>query len=163
MLRRLLPHPLLTLALTLLWLLLVNGYSLGSLIFGFLLGLAIPLLTAAWWPDRPRIKNVWAAVEFMLIVLLDIVRSNITVARIVLFKPNSALRPAWICIPLDVRSPEAITILAGTITMTPGTVTSDMSQDGRMLLVHCLDAPDPDAVRDAIKSRYESRLMRIFG
>ena len=44
----------------------------------------------------------------------------------------------------------------------PGTVTADMSADGRSLLVHCLDATDADAIRDDIKSRYETRLMRIF-
>lgn len=163
MLRRLFPHPLLTVALTVLWLLLVNGFSAGSLIFGFLLALVIPLLTAAWWPDRPRIKSLRATAEFLGIVVWDIIMSNIVVAKIVLFKPNRALQPAWITIPLDIRSPEAIAVLSGTITMTPGTVTCDMSQDGRMLLVHCLDAPDPDAVRDSIKWRYESRLMRIFG
>jgi multicomponent K+:H+ antiporter subunit E len=53
-------------------------------------------------------------------------------------------------------------MLAGTITMTPGTVTADMSACGRVLLIHSLHAPDPDAIRDDIKSRYETRLKRIF-
>jgi len=68
-----------------------------------------------------------------------------------------------VTIPLDLRSPEAITVLAGTITMTPGTVSADLSADGRALLVHCLDADHPDAVRDEIKTRYERRLKEIFG
>ena len=64
--------------------------------------------------------------------------------------------------PIELKSPEAIALLAGTITMTPGTVTADMSSCGRVLLIHSLHAPDPDAIRDDIKSRYESRLKRIF-
>ena len=65
-------------------------------------------------------------------------------------------------LPLELRSPEAISVLAGTITMTPGTVSCDLSADGRSLLVHCLDAPDAeDAVR-AMKDRYEARLKEIF-
>ncbi len=60
------------------------------------------------------------------------------------------------------RMVEAISLLAGTITMTPGTLTADVSADGRTLLVHALHAPDPDAVRDEIKTRYEARLKRIF-
>jgi multicomponent K+:H+ antiporter subunit E len=67
-----------------------------------------------------------------------------------------------VTVPLELRTPEAITTLAGTITMTPGTLTADVSAEGHALLVHCLDAPDPDAVRDEIKSRYERRLMEIF-
>jgi multicomponent K+:H+ antiporter subunit E len=88
--------------------------------------------------------------------------ANVQVAMVILFKANANTRPAWVTIPLDLKTPEAITVLAGTITMTPGTVSSDLSADGRSLLVHCLDAPDPEAVRDEIKARYERRLMEIF-
>ncbi|HMO06776.1 MAG TPA: Na+/H+ antiporter subunit E [Paracoccaceae bacterium] len=162
MLRRLFPHPYLTLLLILTWMLLVNGWALGSLVFAIILGTIIPILTAPYWENRPHLRSIPAMAEYVLIVLWDIVVSNFIVARIVLFMPNSQLRPAWIAVPIDLRTPEAITVLAGTITMTPGTVTSDMSGCGRVLLVHCLHAPDPDSVRDGIKSRYEARLMRIF-
>jgi multicomponent K+:H+ antiporter subunit E len=92
----------------------------------------------------------------------DVIVANFQVARIVLFMPKDKIRSAWVTVPLDLRAPEAITLLAGTITMTPGTVTADMSACGRVLLIHSLHAPDPDAVRDDIKSRYEARLKRIF-
>jgi multicomponent K+:H+ antiporter subunit E len=95
-------------------------------------------------------------------VLWDICLANLQVARIILFVPNAALRPAWVTIPLDLRAPEAITVLAGTITMTPGTVSSDLSACGRALLVHCLHAPDPAGVVTDIKTRYEARLKEIF-
>ncbi|MDT8857092.1 Na+/H+ antiporter subunit E [Paracoccaceae bacterium Fryx2] len=162
MIRKLFPHPFLTLALIVTWMLLVNGTKLGSLIFALLLGIAIPALTAAYWPDRARMRNVPAIFGYIAVVLWDIVKSNIVVARVVLFVPRAALQSAWISVPLDLRSPEAIAVLAGTITLTPGTVTADTSACGRALLVHCLHAPDPDAVRDEIKSRYEARLKRIF-
>jgi multicomponent K+:H+ antiporter subunit E len=91
-----------------------------------------------------------------------VIVANFQVARIVLFMPRDRIRSAWITVPLDLTSPEAITLLAGTITMTPGTLTADMSACGRALLIHSLHAPDPDAVRDDIKARYEARLKRIF-
>ncbi|MBL4915671.1 Na+/H+ antiporter subunit E [Szabonella alba] len=162
MLRRLYPHPFLTLLLIVSWMLLVNQAKLGSLLMAVILGTVIPLLTAPYWPNRPALRNMPALAGYLAVVIYDIVKSNFIVARIVLFMPNSQLRPAWVSIPLDLRTPEAITVLAGTITMTPGTVTSDMSEDGRTLLVHCLHAPDPDGVRDEIKTRYEARLKRIF-
>lgn len=162
MLRKLLPHPGLSVLLILTWLMLVNEFKWGSLVLATILAILLPLLTAPYWPNRPLIKNWPAAAEYVAIVLWDIVKSNITVALIVLFRPAAKLNPLWVRVPLDVTSPEAITVLAGTITMTPGTVTADLSADGRSLLIHCLDATDADAVRDDIKTRYEARLKRIF-
>jgi len=162
MLARVLPHPLLTLTLTVVWLMLANDLSLGGLVMGAILGVAIPLMTRAYWPDRPRIRRPFGMLAYVALVLWDVAVANIVVALIVLLKPVSRIRPAFVTIPLDLRTPEAITMLAGTITMTPGTVTAEISADGRALLVHALDAPDPDAVRDEIKSRYESRLKEIF-
>ena len=132
------------------------------LALGLLLGIAIPILTSAYWPNRPKLRRPLKFVAYAMVVLWDICVANLVVARLILFRRNANLRSAWVVIPLDLRSPEAITVLAGTITMTPGTVSSDVSACGRALLVHCLDAPDPDAVRDEIKSRYESRLKEIF-
>ena len=100
--------------------------------------------------------------SYALLVLWDIIIANIQVAWIVLTRPNAKLRPAWVVIPLDLQQPEAITVLAGTITLTPGTVSADLSEEGHSLLVHALDAPNPDAIRDEIKNRYERRLMEIF-
>lgn len=162
MLRRLFPHPYLSILLTVIWLMLANDFSRGGLVFGLFLGIVIPILTAAYWPDRPKLSNPLKIVEYIGIVIYDIVMANITVAGIVLFKRVEDIHPAWIAVPLDLRSPEAITVLAGTITMTPGTLTADLSDDGHALLVHCLHTDDPDGVRDEIKSRYERRLMEIF-
>lgn len=162
LLRRIFPHPHLTLLLTLVWVLLANAPSLNSLVFGLILGIVIPFITQPYWPDRPKLRNWPMVVEYMLVVLWDIVMANVTVAGIILFKRDADRKPAWISIPLELRSPEAITVLAGTITMTPGTVSCDLSERGLNLLVHCLDAPDPDAVRDEIKQRYERRLKEIF-
>jgi len=162
MIRRILPHPLLTLLLVLVWQMLVNKVTPGNLVLGLILGIIIPLLTAPYWPDRPRLRRPFKIIEYVAVVLWDICKANVIVAMIILFRSNTNLKSTWIVVPLDLTSPEAITVLAGTITMTPGTVTSDLSRCGRALLVHCLDAPDPDAVRDEIKTRYERRLKEIF-
>ena len=162
MLRRLLPHPLLTLALTLVWLGLVNKVTVGNVVLGLFLGLVVPVLTAPYWPNRPRIARPLKVIEYVLVVLWDIVVANVQVALIILFKPNDKIRSAWVSVPLDLTSAEAITVLAGTITMTPGTVSVGLANDGSAILVHCLHADDPEAVRDDIKARYERRLKEIF-
>lgn len=162
MIRRILPHPILSLTVALVWMLLVNRFAWGSLVFALILGLVVPAATAPYWPDRARIGSPLRILAYVGIVLWDIVKANIAVARIVLFMPRRELRPCWLPVPLDLTSPEAITALAATITLTPGTVSCDLSEDGRALLVHCLHAPDPDSVLDEIKTRYEARLKEIF-
>lgn len=162
MIARILPHPLLTLLLIVAWQMLVNRITAGTLVLGSLLGILIPILTSAYWPDRPRLRHPLKVFSYVMIVLWDICVANVVVARTILFRRNSELRSNWVTIPLELSSPEAITVLAGTITMTPGTVSSDISSCGRVLLVHCLDAPDPEAVRREIKHRYERRLKEIF-
>jgi multicomponent K+:H+ antiporter subunit E len=163
MMRMLYPHPLLSALLVITWMLLVNRNALGSLLMAVILATVIPLATAAYWPNRPHLRRPLALIPYLALVLWDVIVANIQVARIILFLPADQIRSAWITVPLDLTAPEAITLLAGSVTMTPGTLTADMSKDGRALLIHALHAPDPDAIRDEIKSRYEARLIRIFG
>lgn len=156
------PHPLLTVILTVVWVMLQNQFSAGMVVFGVILGIIIPRITAVWWPDRPQGFRALKMLSYILLVIWDIIVANIHVAWIILTKSNDSLRPAWVEVPLDLRAPEALTILAGTITLTPGTVSADFSNEGKSLLVHALDAPDPQAVCDEIKNRYERRLKEIF-
>ena len=162
MLRTVFPHPLLSLFLLVVWLGLVNKVTPGNVLLGVVFGIVIPMLTAPYWPDRPRLARPLKIAEYVLVVLWDIVVANFQVAAIILFKRNADIRSAWITVPVELTAPEAITVLAGTITMTPGTVSAMLSADGRAILVHALHADDPDAVRDAIKDRYERRLKEIF-
>lgn len=162
MLRRLFPHPLLSLLLVVTWMLLVNQFKIGSVVMAVILAIIIPMLTAPYWPNRPGIKHIPAFAAYVLLVMWDIMKANIEVARIVLFMRNDKIDSRWISVPIDLKTPEAITVLAGTITMTPGTVTADMSSCGRVLLIHALHAPDPEGIISEIKTRYEARLKRIF-
>jgi multicomponent K+:H+ antiporter subunit E len=162
MIARLLPHPWLTVVLTVVWLLLINTVSLGDVLLGLLLGIAIPAVTAPYWPDRPTLRHPVKIGVYVLIVIWDVIKANFIVAGLILFRRNEDLQSRFITVPLDLRTPEAITVLAGTITMTPGTVTADTSACGRALLIHCLHAPDPEAVIAEIKDRYERRLKEIF-
>lgn len=162
MIARLLPHPLLSAVVAIVWIALVNEISLGSLLFGMLLGIVIPLFTSAYWPQRPVVRRPLKVLEYALIVLRDIAMSNVQVAYLVLFRSGDSLRSRFVTVPIDLQSPEAIAVLAGTITMTPGTLSADIAADGSAILVHCLEADDPDAVVAAIKDGYERRLKEIF-
>jgi len=161
--QRWLPHPLLTTGLVLLWMLLLNEFSIGGLAVGIVLGMAIAILTSHFWPERPKVRSWPKVFRFLVLVVWDVIVANVIVAKLVLFSPVGKLNTRWVAVPLDLKTPEAIAILAGTITMTPGTVSADVSADGRSLLVHCLDAPDAEVAVREMKARYETRLMEIFG
>lgn len=158
---RWLPHPASSAALLAIWLMFNNTIAPAHILLGAFLGIAIPWLTRAFWPEELRLSHPMAALRLTFVVLYDIVIANVTVARLIL-GPVSALRPAFVEVPLQLQSPYAISALASMITLTPGTVSADLSQDRRTLLVHALDVDDKDALVAEIKRRYETPLMEIF-
>lgn len=162
LLRKIFPHPYLTLLLAVVWIILMNSYTPGMAVFGLILGVLIPFVTAPWWPDTPKGFNLLKMIGYVLIVIWDILASNLRVAWLIVTVPADKLNSTWIVVPLDLVQPEAITILAGTITLTPGTMTADLSSEGHSLLVHVLHTDDPDAEVIKIKTRYEARLKEIF-
>lgn len=161
-LQRWLPHPLLSLVLVVLWMALLNDFSAGGLLVGAVLGVIIPIVTSHFWPGRPPIRAYGKTISYILLLAWDVLVANLQVAWLIAFRPAERLNSRWIAVPIELKSPEAITLLSATITLTPGTVTSDISADGRSLLVHCLDAPDAVAQVNEIKTRYERRIKEIL-
>ena len=159
---RLLPHPALSAMLLIVWLLMANTITVGGVVLGSVFALLLPMFTQPFWPDRPRMRFGRAFLGYLLVVLWDIIVANFQVAWLILFRRNRDLRARWLVVPIDLATPEAITMLAATISLTPGTVSSDVSADGRFLLVHALDVADEAAAVARIKARYEARLQQVF-
>ena len=162
LLRRLVPAPLLSLALLGLWLLLNRSLSAGHLVLGTVLALAIPLLTAGLRPLPVRIRKPGTVLRLALTVVADTTRSNLAVARLLL-APGHRRHPAgFVHIPLDVRDPNALAVLAMIVCITPGTAWAEISLDRSMLLLHVLEVDDAQAIAADVKQRYERPLMEIF-
>lgn len=159
--RRLLPHPLLTPILAAVWLLLNNSLAPGHVVLGLLLGWFIPWFTLRFWPERVRIRRPLALLRFIAVVLYDIVVANLVVARRILGRP-SRLKPAFVSVPLALETDLAISLLANTICLTPGTVSARLAPDRRSLLVHGLHVPDAAGLVASIKARYEAPLKEVF-
>jgi multicomponent K+:H+ antiporter subunit E len=159
--KRWLPQPLLSLCLWLVWLLLANSSSPGHLLLGGLLALGLPPVTERFWPDRPRIRQPFKLVCYLVVLLWDILLANLVVARLIL-GPTPRLRPAFIRLPLDLINEFAIVTLTHTISLSPGTVSADLSIDQRTLLIHVLDLEDEAQLIAHIKKRYEVPLKEIF-
>jgi multicomponent K+:H+ antiporter subunit E len=158
---RWLPAPLISLLLFVVWLMLNQSLSLGHVALAAVLAITVPWFSERLRPDRPRLKRPILIVRFGLLVLWDILKSNVEVARRIL-GPESAIRPRFVWVPLSIRDPHGIVSLAGVITMTPGTLSAEISDDSRHLLVHAFNVDDEAALIADIKARYEAPLMQIF-
>lgn len=157
----LLPHPWLTPLLALIWVLLNNSFTPGQWLLGALLGWLIPLFTRRFWPERVRVRHPLTLLRFLAILLYDILVANLAVAWLIL-RGARAQHPGFIEVELALRSELAISLLANTISLTPGTVSAWLSPDQRVLVVHGLDVRDPEALIATIKHRYEAPLLEVF-
>lgn len=162
MMRRLFPYPILSAVLAICWLLLITEFSLAHVLLALFLAWGIPRLCAPFVDHLPRIRSYPAALRLVFLVTWDIVVANVAVARLVL-GPTEKLRPAFLEVPLDTQNPQAQVLFASIITMTPGTVSADFSDDQKILYVHALDCEDAQAMVADMKSRYERPLKEIFG
>jgi len=159
--KRRFPAPLLSATLFAVWLLLNNTLDPAQLVLGAALAIVVPWFTETLRPERPRIRKPLLIVRLGLVVLWDIVLSNIEVARRIL-GPEEAIKPAFVWMPLELTDPHAIVSLAGIITMTPGTLSAELSPDRRHLLVHAFNVDDEAALIAQMKARYEAPLKEIF-
>ncbi|CAE6907804.1 Na(+) H(+) antiporter subunit E [Ectopseudomonas oleovorans] len=159
--RRWLPHPLLSLCLLGVWLLLVNDFSFGHWLLGAFLGWLIPLVSQVFWINPPQVRKPVKLCLFLLRVLGDIVVANLEVAKLIL-GPASRMRPAFVEVPLKLDDELALTMLASIVSLTPGTVSADLSDDKRTLLIHSLNVDDEAALVRSIQTRYEAPLLEVF-
>ena len=159
--RWLLPHPFLTPVLAMIWLLLANSIAPGQILLGLLLGWAIPIFTLRFWPEAVRMCRSLALLRFLAVVLYDILIANFLVAFLILRGPRQ-MTPQFVVVPLALRSDLGISLLANTVSLTPGTVSAWLSPDRRNLVVHGLDVVDPVDLIATIKRRYEAPLIEVF-
>lgn len=154
-------HPVLSLLLAAAWLLLQRSLAPAQLISAAVLALLVPRLVHGFLGPGMPLHAFGTALRLTGVVLWDIVVANLTVARIVL-NPAARPQPAWVPVPLALRHPTAISLLATIITTTPGTVSCVVDDERHEILVHALDCADPAALAADIQRRYEAPLREIF-
>lgn len=159
--QRWLPHPHMSLLLLIIWLLLVNSVAFGQIVLGTVIAIWVPIFTNNFWTDRPQRIRLLPLLRYSLVVMGDIVVANVHVAVLIL-GPSHRLKPAFVHYPLELETEFAITLLANTISLTPGTVSADVDGDGKGLLIHALDMDDEQALIAQIRERYEKPLKEIF-
>ena len=164
--RRLIPYPLLALALLLLWLVLNGSIEPAHLLLGLLIGLSGGAVYGRLQPRPAKQRSYWApAATLIWQVLADIVRSNIAVAPIALRLRGRGRVAGFLGIALQLRDPRGLAVLACIVTATPGTSWAHYDAAANVLTLHVLDLPaavDQAAWVGQFKLRYERPLMEIF-
>jgi len=151
------------LALLALWLILNESFAPGHLLLGALLALGGVAVYSRLQPARNRMRNrPLAAVQLLGLVFADIVRSNVAVARIVLGIGAGKRTAGFLSLPLELRHPGALAVVACIITATPGTSWVRYDRAAGVVTIHVLDLVDEQAWVRLFKQRYERRLLEIF-
>lgn len=155
--------PTVVLGLTILWLLLQQTVALDQVLLGVMLAVLLAWAGSKLRPLRAHVRRIDLAAGLALVVFWEVVRSNVAVARIVLgLVRDREVRSGFVKIPLALRDPHGLAVLAAIITATPGTVWAGLSPDGQRLTLHILDIGEEQQWIRYVKERFEGPLMRIF-
>lgn len=156
-----LPYPLLTFSLVVMWLLL-NDFTLGHLLLGSIVAVFASWAMAALRPDKPRLRKWYLLPKLFAIVMLDIIHSNIATSAVIIRGRSKGHRSAFINVPLELKDPTALAILAVIVTSTPGSAWLEYDSRRSSVLLHVLDVDNENGWRDLLKNRYEKLLLEIF-
>ncbi|WP_434713576.1 Na+/H+ antiporter subunit E (plasmid) [Rhizobium sp. YTUHZ045] len=155
------PYPLLTISLLGMWVLL-NGVTIGQLLLGSIVAVCSTWALAALRPDKPKLRKWYLLPKLFGVVMLDIIRSNISASAVILRGRTAGHRPAFVNVPLELKDPTALAVLAIIVTGTPGSAWLEYDSRNSSVLLHVLDLVDEDEWRDRLKTRYETLLLEIF-
>jgi multicomponent K+:H+ antiporter subunit E len=159
---RRLPFPMLWVLLLAMWLALNETVALAHVLMGALVATAGVVALARLGVPQVRLRKSRLAVELLLVVLADVVRSNVAVARIILQPRKAGRKSGFVHIPLRLRNPAGLAVLACIITSTPGTAWAGYDSSSGFLTLHILDLIDDAAWAPLIQDRYERRLIGLF-
>lgn len=159
--RRLFPSLPLSFTVLAFWLMMTDSFTLGQFVLGAVLGVVVPIFAARLDREFARIGTLRVIPRLLLVVLWDILISNLRVAAQVLGREEK-LNSGFIWMPLAIENIHGIAALTSMITLTPGTVSVALSDDRHHLLIHVLHIEDEAALVTEIKQRYEKPLMELF-
>ncbi len=147
--------------LALVWCAVTGSFAIINIAFGFMLSSAALWLIREQFGTSKYFQRFWLVLSLALLFLKELVLSVIRVAWLVV-QPRLRINPSFIAFPLTVDRPHEITLLASLITLTPGTLSVDVSDDQKTLYIHCIDVSDSDAIRDDIAKGFERKIMEAL-
>ena len=150
----------LDIGLALIWMLVTGQFTPANLLVGFVVGYITLFLVRRVIGPSAYFGKVWQVLSFLIFFLRELIEANVRVAIDVL-TPGPRMQPRVMSVPLDARSDLEITLLANLVSLTPGTLSLDISSDRRTLYIHAMYALDEEAVRRQIKEGMEQRVLML--
>ena len=144
----------------LVWMFMSTSFTASTFIIGFLIGLLLLIMTRRFFPDRLYIGRLWATLKLGLLFFKELILSNISVLQVVL-RPKMNIRPMIFALPTDLEHDWEITLLSSLITLTPGTIVLNVSDDQKTLYIHAIDVDDVDDAIDSIKNSFEKAIKEV--
>lgn len=160
--RRVIPAPLLTIALFLLWLVLNPVLTISQWLMAALVGLVIPLLVTPLLRGFIHVRHPGVALRLLLHVIIDVTVSNFVVLRAALASDRQQPTGTFVRVPITLREPAGLALLAIITCVTPGTVWTRLKADRSEILIHVLNLQDEAAFIERYLERYERPLILIF-
>ncbi|WP_338750905.1 Na+/H+ antiporter subunit E [Bacillus sp. FJAT-52991] len=143
-----------------LWMFLQVSFSSSTFIIGYLIGLILIYGMRRFFKTEFYMRRVWAVLYLTLLFFKELILANIDVLKVIL-KPKLDIQPGIFALPTELKSDWEITLLANLITLTPGTLVIDISDDNKVLYVHAIDLPDVQDAIDGIKNSFEKAIMEV--
>jgi multicomponent Na+:H+ antiporter subunit E len=147
--------------LALIWIMVTGAFTFPNLVFGLVAAYFVLWVLRQALGETTYFSKVWVAGSFLLYFIKELVVSALRVAYDVV-TPQNYMRPAIVAIPLTLSSNLGLTLLANMITLTPGTLSLDISDDRKTLYVHAMYCKDPEKFRAEIKNNYEARILELL-
>ena len=142
------------------WAAITGNFAPANQVLGFVLGFVVLFFTRRMIGSSDYGRRLLQALRLVLYFLWELFLSNLRVASDVL-RPKLRLRPGVIAIPLDAHTDAEIVLLANLITVTPGSLSLDVSADRQTLYLHVMHFDDPEAVRRKVKDGFERRILAV--
>ena len=152
---------LLNIVLAFVWAALAGRFTTGSFLAGFVLGYLILAITPRTLTSSKYTAKLVVVMRFLRFFAWEMIVANLRVAYHVI-TPLRRMRPGIVAVPLDVHTDGEITILANLMSLTPGTLSLDVSADRKVLYVHAMDVVSAEKLREAIKHGFERRLLEVL-
>lgn len=142
------------------WMFMQSSYTVGSFIFGYMIGIFVLFILRRFLIFNFYLRRVWALIKLIMLFIVELTKANIDVMKVVL-RPKANHKPGIVAVQTSLESDVEITLLAALISLTPGTVSMDFSDDSKTIYIHALDIPNKDELIADIHHSFERAIMEV--
>ncbi|WP_101844362.1 Na+/H+ antiporter subunit E [Halobacillus sp. Marseille-P3879] len=151
---------LLNIIIAVMWMFLSEAYDFTTFFVGYILGILMLFVLQRFIPGTFYFKRVLSVVKLILLFVRELLLSNLEIVKLA-YKPKLDIQPGIFALPIELKSNWEITLLANLISLTPGTLSIEVSEDYSKIYIHAMDIPDVEQSINDIKDTFEKAIMEV--